>query len=60
MLKGEDRLSLILFNSDASMLCNLRRVDGEDRLKIRNIIKSITSMGGTDINAGMRMAFKVL
>ncbi|KAL4499756.1 hypothetical protein ABPG72_017296 [Tetrahymena utriculariae] len=60
MLNSNDRLSLILFNSYPTLLCNLRKVDDENKPSIQNIINSITADGGTDINSGMLMAFNIL
>ncbi|EAR87778.2 von willebrand factor type A (vWA) domain was originally protein (macronuclear) [Tetrahymena thermophila SB210] len=60
MLNSNDRLSLILFNSYPTLLCNLRKVDDENTPNIQSIINSITADGGTDINSGMLMAFNIL
>ncbi|KAL4499758.1 hypothetical protein ABPG72_017298 [Tetrahymena utriculariae] len=60
MLNSNDRLSLILFNSYPTLLCNLRKVDDENKPSIQSIINSITTDPGTDINSGMLIAFNIL
>ncbi|EAR87777.1 von willebrand factor type A (vWA) domain was originally protein (macronuclear) [Tetrahymena thermophila SB210] len=60
MLNSNDRLSLILFNSYPTLLCNLRKVDDKNTPNIQKIINSITAEEYTDINSGMLMAFNIL
>lgn len=60
MLNETDRLSLVLFDDKATRLCNLRLVDNKNKDEIKRIIKKIDADGGTDIFAGVKLAFEVL
>lgn len=60
-LMGEnDRISLIVFNSEGTRLSKLMKTNSKNRNTLLNIIGLIFSTGGTDINSGMEIAFKVL
>lgn len=60
MLNAEDRLSLIIFNAYPQLLCNLRKVDEDNKPEIKELIDSIRPSGGTNICKGMEMAFDIL
>lgn len=59
-LTPSDRISLIMFNSFATRLCPLKCVTGENIGVMNEIINSIHSGGGTDINSGMDLALKTI
>lgn len=60
MLNENDRLSLITFNSNARMLCNLRKVSNKNKDELKRIARSIVAGGGTNITSGMQTAFEIL
>jgi len=61
-LMGEqDRLSLICFNSQVTILNGLRVCTIENkRGRLRSKIQNIRAMGGTNIVGGLRKALKLL
>ncbi|EAR89934.1 von willebrand factor type A (VWA) domain was originally protein (macronuclear) [Tetrahymena thermophila SB210] len=60
LLGDNDRLCLILFNSKATKLCHLMRTNNSNKPAFKEIINKIEANGGTDINSGMELAFRVL
>lgn len=60
-LMGEDdRISLVLFNSNGSRICRLMKTNSANRNELLRVIKAIYASGGTNINSGMEIAFNVL
>ncbi|EGR34145.1 von willebrand factor type A domain protein [Ichthyophthirius multifiliis] len=59
-MKENDRLCLILFNSYGQRLCRLMTTNQQNKNEFQKIINQLFSNGGTDINSGMEIAFKVL
>lgn len=60
-LMGEnDRISLIIFNSSAQRILKLLKTSKKNKSEILSAISSINAGGGTDINSGMDIAFRVL
>ena len=55
-----DRLSIIIFDDQASRLVPLIRTTEINKKKIMSALKSVHGRGGTDINLGMLHAFQVL
>lgn len=60
LLGDNDRLCLILFNSYATRLCHLMKTNDVNKISFKEIIGKIYATGGTDINSGMELAFRVL
>ena len=60
LLTDNDRLCLIIFDHQAMRLTRLIRMTEKGKKISLNKIKSITADGGTDINLGMKHAFKVI
>ncbi|KAL4437706.1 hypothetical protein ABPG74_012381 [Tetrahymena malaccensis] len=60
LLGENDRLCLILFNSYATRLCHLMKTNNSNKPAFKEIINKINATGGTDINSGMELAFRVL
>ncbi|KAL4435511.1 hypothetical protein ABPG74_020287 [Tetrahymena malaccensis] len=60
MLNDNDRLSLITFNSYATQLCGLRKVDKGNKENLQRITRSICANGGTNITSGLQTAFSIL
>jgi Mg-chelatase subunit ChlD len=59
-LGDSDRLSVVLFNSQASRLFPLTRTTQANKDLLLNQIQSISASGGTNINMGMCHAFHIL
>lgn len=49
ILKENDRISLIKFDDKSSILCPLLRNNDENKMQLKNAIKSIKGVGGTNI-----------
>lgn len=61
ILNPQDRLCIITFDTNAKRVTKLLRVSSENIETIFKVqINSLTASGGTNITAGMRIAFKVL
>lgn len=60
MLQPSDRVSLITFNSSASVLTGLRRCGGDDLLASRAAASSLSANGGTSIASALQAAVAVL
>jgi len=59
-LSPGDRLSLINFNSNATVLHGLSKMTEENRLRSTKQLDTLEACGGTDIYDGMQKAFDVL
>jgi Ca-activated chloride channel family protein len=55
-LRPEDRLGVVLYNSDPHVAKPLRRVENTDMEAIRGHIKEVQAGGGTDMMAGFESA----
>lgn len=60
MLNENDRISLVLFNHSAELLCNLLLLNEDNKAKIKQQINQIKAFGSTNIFQGAELAFKVL
>ena len=56
-LQNEDKLSIVVFSSDAKLLLPVGEV-GENKTKINKIIDTMTPDGMTNLNAGMLMGYE--
>lgn len=59
-LGDSDRISIVVFNSGAAKILSLTRTTTEAKGKILQTVKGIMASGGTNINAGLVEAFKIL
>jgi len=59
-LNDYDRLSIIIFDNQASRLVPLITTSQKNKEKIFAALRSVQGRGGTDINLGMMHAFQVL
>lgn len=59
-LTPADRLSIIIFNSYPTRLCGLKRVSPENLVQLNEIINSIHSGGGTNIDSGLELGLKIM
>lgn len=59
-MEDNDRLCLILFNSYGQRLTNLKCTNKKNKEELIRIINSLRAGGGTNINSGMDIAFRVL
>lgn len=61
VLDARDRLSIVTFNSSASIVTHLKAMTGDMKGKVRtDVLPTITANGGTDIYDGMRLGYQVL
>lgn len=60
ILKENDRISLIKFDTQAKILCPLLRNIDENKMQLKNAIKGIQGVGGTNIQSGLDNAFWML
>lgn len=54
-LKDDDRLGIVLFESDAHLAKSLNLVGNTDMEKLKGHIRDLEPTGGTDMTAGMKM-----
>lgn len=59
-LKDFDRLSLVLFNSIATVLTNLQPMTPENKKKYKEIIKGINAGGSTNLKDAIAISMDVL
>ena len=59
-LKKDDRLGIVLFNSDAEVLKKIELISKTDIKKTKKIISGIKADGGTNFEAGYNEATKLL
>ncbi|KAL4462118.1 hypothetical protein ABPG74_000963 [Tetrahymena malaccensis] len=59
-IKGDDRISLVQFNSKAQVLLELTKLTPKSQNQIENKIKELNADGGTKIGLGMQKAFDVI
>jgi uncharacterized protein YegL len=59
-LDEQDRLSLIVFNQDSSILSPLQSITAENKENLRKQIEKVVTGGGTNISAAMDDALKIL
>jgi len=59
-LSDSDRLSIVIFDHEASRLFPLIRITEENKDKILQKVATITERGGTNIARGMKHAFEIL
>jgi uncharacterized protein YegL len=55
-----DRLSIVIFNSDATRMCPLRRVTKASHGELQEMVDSLMARGGTNMEAGLKTGMKVL
>lgn len=61
LLNENDRISLVIFDHEAQVLCPLKKVTKENLVNyFDKIIAGIKVRGGTNIGFGMKEAFKIL
>ena len=60
LLVVKDRLTLVTFDEHAKRLMPLMKVNLVNKPRIYEAIKEIYADGGTNITAGMEVAFKIL
>ncbi|EAR89933.1 von willebrand factor type A (vWA) domain was originally protein (macronuclear) [Tetrahymena thermophila SB210] len=60
LLGENDRLCLIAFDSCVSRRCHLMKTNSSNKPNLIKIINEIHCHGGTNINSGMELAFRVL
>jgi Mg-chelatase subunit ChlD len=59
-LKPTDRISIIQFNSSATVLCKLMRANSDNKPLLNNLVDNIRASGGTSIVAGLHSAVELL
>jgi len=59
-LSDSDRLSIVIFDNNASRLVPLVRMNEKNKKMILSKLKDVHGDGGTDINLGMTHAFEIL
>ena len=60
MMDPKDRISLILFSSDAKLYYDLNYLTSENKIKLKNLINEINAYGGTNIANGLKIAIDIL
>ncbi|XP_021759388.1 uncharacterized protein LOC110724272 [Chenopodium quinoa] len=59
-LSPSDRLSVVIFASNAERKCKLRQITPNAREEIDFLVQNLVANGGTNISAGLQTALKVL
>jgi Mg-chelatase subunit ChlD len=59
-LKASDRISIVEFNSAATVLCNFVRATADNKQLLMALVDKLHASGGTTISAGLRAAVDVL
>ena len=59
-LKADDRLGIVLFNKEATILKQIEFVSEMDIIKTKNLVSKIKADGGTNLEAGYSKAFQLL
>ena len=60
MMNEKDRIALVLFSSNASLLNDLEYLTKENKEKIKKKIEEINATGGTNIASGLQIAVDIL
>ncbi len=61
VLNHKDRLSIVTFNSSATLIMGLKQMNGINKSRARSeVIRSIVADGGTDIYDGLKTGYNVL
>lgn len=59
-LSPEDRISIVLFNDEARILCGLKRLSVQGKQEIARLIESVDADGGTTIAGGLDLALNII
>lgn len=59
-LTSNDRLSVVSFNSTATILHGLKKMTTENKVSSNHALSQVTATGGTDIYTGLNVAFQTL
>lgn len=59
-LSPADRLSIVLFNSEARVLCQLKKLSDEGKTELRGLIESVETDGGTTIAGGLSLGLDII
>ena len=60
MMDPKDRIALVLFDTQASLLYDLDYLNKNNKDKVKSLIKKIDARGGTNIASGLEIAVEIL